>query len=838
MRTIPLAVASALLVTSVAAAEPLPVRRTVQLGRPGRPVPLRVEAVDGVLRLRIGTTDAALPIDAASDVTVEEITLAGGAGVAVLRVGEGARSAAVVVTAPGPRPIVAWSGRTDLHGDPGERSADLVEVTDRNGDGAPDVLVGRVRESARICGAERSVVAAQAIDPQTQTLRPVTLNQIRDAAESMEILASAASPGPEGAPRLALLRIVGASSRDGEGDAPSAPRELERPGPTYWAEGRGGAGRGEFVTARLERAGLPIRALALTVSPTDAVAARLGRPRTLWLVGDAGPPLHVTIPEDAARQPGRRYWITPSEPLTWGCVSVVLDEAYLPAGASEAATRTALAGIEAFTDVDFEGGLDRLVRGLVGDGPDAGQATEALARIGDPAVAPTAAAWARMSAVGRRRAVRVFASTSRPSAPPSASESAAAATDAARAAAIAALVTAAGDPDESVRDAAVVALSRAGDAGRDGLARATALGGPGLDVAARSLADAGAPAVAAILAAIAQPGGTERPALRDALTRAVQLGGEAAREEASRWFAAHAPTPDVRAAIVVGLAATPEGVPLAKVLVAIAPAPDAPFAERQRFVRAAARLPADDASDSWLAATARDAPEWMLRAAALEALAARRSPLVSAAARHALEDDYPRVRALALRLLEPTPDTADTLALLARHDPWPLVRVAAVAELGHRGTARAAVREALGDARESVRAAAVLALARTGDADAWPLVSARLHDDDEWPVVIDAGLAFARSRCREDARDGVIAVLRRGLRDDAWAPDAELAALALETAVTIGGALADEARRLAERSAASEALRATARRLREGPPRSCAPGAASSPMAVDTAAAP
>jgi hypothetical protein len=59
------------------------------------------------------------------------------------------------------------------------------------------------------------------------------------------------------------------------------------------------------------------------------------------------------------------------------------------------------------------------------------------------------------------------------------------------------------------------------------------------------------------------------------------------------------------------------------------------------------------------------------------------------------------------------------------------------------------------------------------------------------------------------------------MRNDAWAPDAELAALALETAVTIGGSLADEARQMAERSAASEALRATAQRLREGPPRSC-----------------
>jgi hypothetical protein len=838
MRTIPLAVAFAMLVVSSAAAEPLPVRRDVRLGRPARPMPLLVEARDGALRLRVGATDTALPIDAASDVTVEELTLAGGAGVAVVRARDGARSVAAVVTAPGARPVVAWSGRTDLRGDPGERSAGHVEVADRDGDGAPDILVGHVSEAARLCGADRSVIAAQAVDPRTQALRPVTLNQVRNSSEAQEILASATSPGPEGMPRLPLLRVVGASSRDGEGDVPSAPRGLERPGATYWAEGRGGPGRGEFITARLERAGLPIRAIALTISPTDAVAARLGRPRTVWLVGDAGPPLHVTIPGDAARQPGRRYWVTPTEPLSWGCLSIVLDEAYVPAGTSEAATRTALAGIEAYTDIDFEGGLDRLVRGLVGDGPDAGQAADALARVGAAAVAPTAAVWPRMSGVGRRRAVRVFASASRGGTVSGPTESAAAEAAAARDAAIAALVTAAGDPDASVRDAAVAALARAGDAGRVGLARATAQGGAGRDAAARSLAEAGAPAVAAILAAIAEPGGTERPALRDALTRAVHVGGNAAREEASRWLAARAPTSEVRAAIALGLAATPQGAPLAGGLVATAPAPDAPFAERQRLVRAAARLPAEDEGDAWLATTAREAPEWMLRAAALEALDTRRSPLAGPAARHALEDPYPRVRALAVRLLEASPDAADALSRLARRDPWPLVRVAALGALGRRDAALQAVREALGDARESVRAAAVVALTRAGDSDAWPLVSARLHDDDEWPVVIDAGLAFARNRCRQDARDGVIAVLRRGLRDDAWAPDAELAALALETAVTIGGALADEARQMAERGAASEALRAAARRLREGPPRSCTRDAAGAPASAEAAAAP
>jgi hypothetical protein len=841
MRTFSLAVASCLcVVASIAEAEPLPLDRAVRLGRPARSVPLRVEAVDGAVHVRIGGVDATLPLDTASDATVEEVTLAGGASVVVVQAHDGGRSAAAVLTSPGARPAVPWRGRTDLHGDPGERSAASVEVADRDDDGAPDVVVGLVHETARVCGTDRTVVAAQAVDPRTQTLRSVTLNPVANHSESREISANFESPGPGGAPRLALLRVVGASSRDGEGDIPAAPRALERPGAAYWAEGRGGIGRGEFVTARLERAGLAVRALAITVSPPDPVAERLGRPRTLWLVGDAGPPLHVTIPEDAARHPGRRYWITPETPLAWGCVSLVLDDAYLPTGTNEAATRTAIAGLEAYTDVDFEGGIERLVRGLVGDGPDAGQATEALTRIGDEAVAPIAAAWARMSSVGRRRALRVFAAAARSVAAPRAASAVAPSSDLtdARGAAIDALVTAAGDPDAAIRDEAIAALARAGVAGREGLVRATADGGAALEAAVRSLADAGATAIVPILEAIARPGGTERPALRDALTRALRAGGDGAREEASRWLAAQERASDARAAIALGLASAPEGAPLAGTLVAPAPATDAPFPERHRLVLAAARLPADDAGDTWLAATAREAPEWMLRAAALEALATRRSPHVATAAREALGDDYPRVRVAALRILDASREATDALALLARRDPWPVVRVAALTELGRRDAALPIVREALGDARESVRAAAVAALTHAGDADAWPLVAARLLDDDEWPVVIDAGLAFARSRCHEDAREGVIAVLRRGMRGDAWAPDAELAALALETAVTIGGALGDEARQMAERGAASEALRAAARRLREGPPRSCRRDREVTPNPGDTRSAP
>ncbi len=830
MRTLSCAILLLLVVTVApsARAESLPLTRSVRLGRPARALPLRVEALAGVVRLRVGPLDAPLPLATASDATVEELDLAGGGVLAVLRISDGPRRVAALIARPAGRPELLWSGRTDLHGDPGERSAGWIEVADRTGDGIADIVVGTIAEAARICGAERTILGARAFDPRTQTLRPVTIARFSGNSAAEEIVATIDSPGPEGAPILGLLRVGGASSHEGHGDDPSAlaaPRVLERPGAGYWAEGRGGSGRGEFVSARLERAGLAVRALAITPSPEAPIAARLGRPRTLWVVGDGGARFHVTLPEDAALHPGRRYWIVPREPLTWGCLSVVLDDAHLPAGTTDAETRTALAGLEAYTDLDFPGGLERLVRVLVGDGPDAGQAADALARVGAASVAPTVEAWPRMSPAGRKRAVRVLATSAR-----------AATRDAgplpARDAAVAALVVAAGDTDTEVREAALGALAQAGDAGVSGLAQVTAAGGAGLDVAARRLAEGGTVAVGAILAAVGAPGGTERPALRDALARALRVGGAAARDAVEGWLAAETRPPGVRAALALGLAAAPEGVPTAMRLAAASPAPGAPFPERYRLTLASARLPAEPDTDAWLDATARGADEWMLRAAAIGALHARGSTRLAPLARVALADAYPRVRVAAVRALGASRVDVEAIARVARDDAWPLVRAEAVRQLAQHPEARPAIRAALSDPRESVRAAAVGAVTQAGDRGAWPLVAARLQDDDEWPVVIESGLALARERCAQDAREAVIAVLRRGLRDDAWAPDAELAALALETAVTVGGALGDEARQMAERSASSEALRAAARRLRERPTRTCgetppaAPGAA------------
>ena len=801
---------------SLVRADALPIVRDVQLGRPARAQALRVEVRAAALRLRIGSAELALPLETATEASVEEVMLAGGSAVVVVRARGAGREIAALIAQPGGRARLLWSGRTDWYGDPGERRAEVIEIADRTGDGAPDVIVAGLAEGSRICGVERTLLFPRAVDPQSQTLRPVVLFQLPTSGAQQEVVATSTTPGPRGAPLVAGLRFVGASSQEGAGEelaAVSAPRTLETPEGGYWAEGRGGSGRGEFVTARRETSGFAIRAVAITPSPADAVAARLGRPKVLWLVGDGGARVRVTLPEDAALHPGQRYWVMPREPLAWSCLSVVLDEAYLPVGTAAAATRTALAGVELYTELDFGGGIEQLVRALIGDGADAGAAADLLARLGAAAIAPTRAAWPRMSASGRRRSVRAFAASARMSG---------AAGDEARAA----LVVAGSEVDAEVRAAAIMALAQAGAPAVAALGAVLSAGGEAGDAAALALAAAGADAIAPILAAISSEGGTERPALRDALAAASRAGGAPAQLAVTTWLET---TPAVapRASVALALSTVPDAAALVRRILADSAADATDFIPRYRLIHAA-HVPAADAdaapaasTDDWLALIAHDAPEWMLRAAALEALEARRSPKLSDTARTALDDAYPRVRIAGMHALRTSSADLERIAVLARRDPWPMVRSEAVLQLAPQRRARDVIRAALGDAKESVRAAAVVAITRAGDRAAWPLVAARLADDDEWPIVISAGLELARALCSQDAHGAVMAVLQRGQRDDAWAPDAEMAVLALETAVMIGGALADDARQVAERSSAPESLRGAARRLRERSAAAC-----------------
>ena len=768
---------------------------------------IRVVAGEGGPRLVLPGGSRPLPVPEATDATIERVAIGRGAAVAIVRVRGGGREAAAII-ASGREPL--WLGRLDWHGDPGEREADAIEVSDRTGDGQPDVVVGVRSEGARICGEDNTLLFARAVDPGL-ALRPVVLSRAAPASAATTAetaTASATSPGPTGPPLIAALRFSGASSSSGAPESPSAvpaPRVLERGerAGSFWAEGRGGDGRGEFVTARWDSP-LPIRALAITPSPADpALAARLGRPRTLVIVGDGGVRIRVTLPEDALRHPGERYWVVPHEPVTWRCVSVVLDESYAPAGVPRAEVRTALAGVEAYTDADFGGGIPAIVELMASDGPDAERMVAPLAALGARAVDAVLEAWARLGPLGRRRAVRVLAASAR------------------EARVREALVRAARDePDEQVRAQAVAMLAGAGDEGIAALGTLARDRGPAGDAAAAALAhQASAPAIAALCEAFGGAGASERPVLRMALRDAVLRGGAAGPEQVRMWVETwltgdRAQIGPAAASMALGLAASGPTRRAAELIVHALHASATRFEDRWRLVKAASHLAAEPEIDAWLAELATAAPEWMLRDAALEALAERGASGASEAATRAIADAYPRVRARAAAVLAPTEHGRERVRLLATNDTFPLVRAAATEALARTSIGGAVARRALADNAMSVRTAAVRAIAGSGDRSAWPLVAARLRDEDEWPSVIAEGVGFARDRCIQVAADPLTVVLRRGLRPDAWAPDVDLATLALHALVVLGGAPADEALRIASRSTSPAALRGAVPHLR------------------------
>jgi len=155
-----------------------------------------------------------------------------------------------------------------------------------------------------------------------------------------------------------------------------------------------------------------------------------------------------------------------------------------------------------------------------------------------------------------------------------------------------------------------------------------------------------------------------------------------------------------------------------------------------------------------------------------------------------------------------------------------MVRAAAVTALFDRPGAREALRRAIRDRSPRVRRAALNAATRAGDREALELVVARLESNDEWPQVTLEALRFVSELCLDEAGEAVLAVVRRGIRPDAWAPDVDVAGVAADLAVRLGGETAEEVTAMGNRANTPESIHAAIER-RRAEPRPC--GEASSP---------
>lgn len=743
-----------------ARAEALPFEAALGLGHPVT-VTVAAAGTDTHVAARAGrrVAEASVPV-VLEDATAERIASSAGPVILVRATGGGRAYAWLVVEHAG-APTIAWSGRTDLHGDPGERTADAIETADRTGDGLPDVVVGQVREGVTACGSAPVLLFPSGIDA-TGTLRPVAIARV--GAERTELTATADSPGPTPPPMGSSLRMLGATSALGVGDAAAlgAPYALTDGNPaTGWIEGRGGAGAGELVVARVD-APRPVRAIALARSTAAGVSA----PRSIFVVGDGGLTLHVTLPDTF-----ERAWVTLPEPRALACLAVVLERG----PSDDAALHVGLGEIEVYTELDYGGGIATLIESLVAEGSDAERTADWMRRLGAPALTALDDAWERLSALGRRRAVRV----------------AAAHVELAEARRI--LVRAAGDDDPEVRADARATSLRASDGGASVLAEIASGTGPGADEAATTLAESSiAYDVTPMLARLAD-GGADRDALREAI--GARFGREhAAVDDALASFRRDAPE-SALAAAALGLARHAPA--LSRELIEQAAPNASDFVDRYRLVHAAQHAEPSPALDAWLVSVATQAEEWMLRDAALDALALR-SP---AAVQAGLADASPRVRATTARLLAADPTSTPRLVDRATRDPWPMVRVAALESLAHRPEELSTLHERLADRAAMVRERVIQLLTERQDRDAWPLLASVFADDDEWPRVTAAGLELASALCVPDAADAIVLVMRRGTREGAWAPHVDVAVEALRIALRLGGDAAEQARTIATRSA-------------------------------------
>lgn len=611
-------------------------------------------------------TGARLPVPAPFAQTgfassLELVQLAGShrAVVVALPDGQTGRTWIAVVVAPktdGPARVL-FGGVADLvRGELGEglRAPAIVQILPGER-GASQVVVGTRSDEIELCGRP-AVLSPRALDPDelslvpTKVLRPSTVDRGR-----AKRLVAARREGAIKPPLGRLLSAVGASSAIG---APQALTDGDLD--TSWSEGRAGDGRGEFVTMRAPKE-VPLVSLGVAVRPRAREVDAGAAPRRLYVMTDAET-FELVLPEDGFQHAGTFYDVRFPEPVTTGCLAVVLDEAYTSAGAAgrKAAgdPSVTLTEVEARSSFDDGGDVRALAAMLSGGDRKARAAAAVLVRGGEPARLAVTDAYGSLDDAGRMLAldvadqgpceasaplyVRALATTF-----PAESSHARARLERCRRGSVRALVAAIGDTGSPARfvaadelsviapDEAVTTLSRlfsdpdarAARAFRQALGRAA--GAP------RS-----APAVARVLD---DPSLDVRTLVRLLVTTSARLGDDEVRPAAARALAR----------------ASGQGVA---------------FDERWLALGPAATLAArGDAGGEGIVRAALADPNPFLRAEAARVagpIVAMRAVLLGLA-----RDPDPRVReavAVALRTT-PGPDAADVLLALAR-DEWTFVR--------------------------------------------------------------------------------------------------------------------------------------------------------------------
>jgi len=610
-------------------------------------------------------------------------------------------------------PRVIWSGVAGARDLDGETAVELEVSPER-------IIEYQTAAQVTRCDGEATRLLPRAWDFASRRFRPI-VSAVPEAGRQKLTARRGATDMPTGRPISGFHWTAASTTSAAGSDARllAAPGALDDGNPaTAWAEGLGGDGVGEFLTARASAGGYPVRGLRIVPGDAASLASFRGKNRVKRFLLALGPKpeqqFDVEIPEDPAADGTRwrePYWIALPKPVASSCLTVVLTEVVRGGEAAPPKNfgTTAISDIDIFTELDGPAGAERLVADIA-LGTDCEARIPLLVTLGAPAVAATAKALPAARGGGRECLLEGLVKLV-----PAPKDSAV----------VDALIAALSD--SSVREERLVtaALLRAGSLPVAGLA--ARLDDSKADVADRQRA-------ARLLGALEDPGagtallaaaGRGPAPLRDELV--VALGRSAALPPAALLQAVGRASGDTTApdryidllrALPAAGKRSPEKRPEVLAALRAALAPTAAFSIRARAVMALGDLGSIDGVAD-LAGLRAGSDDPVLRYLATRELANIGGGDAVVALRAALGDQDPRVRETAALGLGQHQDQSAGAPLIAgaKQEPWPFVRRAEVDALGRLcvpGGGDLMLRAVERDV-DDVRRAALVGLARCRD---------------------------------------------------------------------------------------------------------------------------
>lgn len=651
---------------------------------------------------------------------LQVLELETGRRVAHVRVPTGADSAwEALAAAPlaGAEPLLLFVGTTGaVRGEDGAREGEQVWIREGDSKGRR-VLVGKLREDVQLCGRP-TILEAHLLDREL-ALRPAKVQQLGlDERRSARVIDARRLPAPTGTGNV--LRALAASSAIGNPAALTDGRN-----DTSWAEGRGGDGRGEFVTFR-PLSGAALVALEFLVRPDGAPPAGGAAPRSLWLATRSAL-FRVDLAEDAWQTPGVWYRVELPEPVTEDCVAIVLESSYA-SGPDSQVTLSEVRGVGELSGLDPV----QLVARLSTPGDAGAEVVPALLQAGPAGVAAVVGAFGALDAVGRQRALDVLETG---------------ACDVVGGV----YVTLLTDGDARTRRRAEQRLRGCGEGVWGELREAFESSSDETGVLLAQALSELAPALAVELVTprLGTAGRAHRGSYRAALARASR---QAEAEPGLRRLLASGATGDRGDLELLRATAEllPQLAPESGQAFARAAAAATTFEQRYLLLSPAAALAArDPGARAFLQRALRDPDAYLRRAAArlLPPLGELQGALLAAT-----RDPEVRVREASVARLGEWRSlaAAGVLAERLRDDAWPLVRAAAAHALAGMGPAAeldAALVEGLEDTSELVRAATLRALGQRGARRYLPELRERFSDDEEQAAVRAAAAQALAQLC-------------------------------------------------------------------------------------------